>query len=415
MVDQSIPGVVIVGAGQAGAEVATALRQKGYSDPIMLIGEERHPPYRRPPLSKTFLSGEATLESLHLKPEEAYQRHGIGCRLGVRVTAIDTEARRLRLSDDTELHYSELVLATGGRPRILPVPGSDSERVYYLRTIDDVLRMRESFRPGARLVLVGGGYIGLETAAVAVKAGLKVTVVEAMDRVLARVAAPALSAFYEAVHRRHGVEIMTGAGVASLETDDGATLVRLTDGRDLPADMVIVGVGLIPDTRLAEEAGVVVSPQGVVVDAGCRTSVAGVYAVGDCTYHENDFYGRHMRVESVPNATEQARILAAALCGKPGRHAAVPWFWSDQYDLKLQMAGLSEGYDETVTRGDWDLPSFIVFYLRDGVLISVDAVNRAQDFMIARRLVAQRARPDRDDLAREDVALKTLLEPASGA
>lgn len=413
MDDQSTPGVVIVGAGQAGAEVATALRQNGYSHPITLIGEERHVPYRRPPLSKTFLAGEATLESLHLKPEEVYQRHGIGCRLGVRVTAIDTGARRLWLADGTELPYGDLVLATGGHPRTLPVPGADSERVHYVRTVDDVLRLREYFRPGARLVLVGGGYIGLETAAVAVKAGLKVTVVEAQDRVLARVAAPALSAFYEAVHRGHGVEIMTGTAVESLETDGDGTRVWLSDGRDRRADIVIVGVGLVPGTRLAEEAGVVVSPQGIVVDAVCRTSVPGVYAVGDCTYHENDFYGRHMRVESVPNATEQARLLAAALCGKPARYAAVPWFWSDQYDLKLQMAGLSEGYDETVVRGDWDLPSFIVFYLRDGVLISVDSVNRAQDFMIARRMVARRVKPDRDDLAREDVPLKNLLGRAN--
>ncbi|WP_101675127.1 NAD(P)/FAD-dependent oxidoreductase [Alloalcanivorax mobilis] len=410
MVNQSAPGVVIVGAGQAGAEVATALRQKGYSGSITMIGEERYPPYRRPPLSKAFLAGEATLESLHLKPEAVYQRHGIRCRLGVRVMAIDTIARRLRLSDGSTLRYNNLVLATGGRPRPLPVPGADSDCVHYVRTVDDVLRLREHFCAGARLVLIGGGYIGLETAAVAIKADLKVTVVEAMDRVLARVAAPALSEFYESVHREHGVEILTGAAVKCLETEESGTWVRLTDGRERQADLVIVGVGLIPETRLAEEAGITVLPEGVVVDSGCRTSVPDVYAVGDCTYHENDFYGRHMRVESVPNATEQARALAATLCDEPIRYAAVPWFWSDQYGLKLQMVGLSEGYDELVIRGERASRSFIAFYLREGVLISADAVNRPQDFMIARRLVAARAQPAPDDLAREDRPLKALVE-----
>jgi 3-phenylpropionate/trans-cinnamate dioxygenase ferredoxin reductase component len=404
------PGVVIVGAGQAGSEVATALRQQGFAGSITLLGDEPYLPYRRPPLSKTFLAGQATLASLYLKPADVYARHGIDCRVGVRAHRIDAAARQLWLSDGEVLPYQHLVLATGGRPRPLSVPGADKGNLHYLRTIDDVERLKSHFVSGARLVLIGGGYIGLETAAVAVKAGLRVTVVEAMPRVLARVAAPVLSEFYQSVHRGHGVEIVTDAAVASLlQTEDG-TRVQLADGRELSADLVIAGIGLVPETALAETAGAAVMPAGIVVDTACRTSIANIYAVGDCTFHENAFYGRHMRVESVPHATEQARTLAAALCGKPVCYASVPWFWSDQYDLKLQMVGLSEGHDQVVLRGDPEQASFIAFYLREGVVISADAVNRPQDFMVAKRLVADRVHVMPEQLQQQDVSLKALLQ-----
>lgn len=410
MENRANPGVVIVGAGQAGAETATALRQQGYAGPVTLIGEEVYPPYRRPPLSKTFLAGEVSLESLYLKAATVYEKHGIACRLGVRATAIDTGARQVQLDDGSRLPYSALVLATGGRPRVLPVPGADVACLHYVRTIDDVLRLREAFRANARLVLIGGGYIGLEIAAVAAAQGLRVTVIEAMDRVLARVAAPQLSAFYQSVHRQHGVEIVTGAAVAGLQATPYGALVQLDGGQQYPADLVIAGIGLIPEVRLAQAAGATTSSKGIEVDSACRTSVPDLYAVGDCTCCENGFYGRAIHLESVPNATDQARVLAAVLAGKEARYDTVPWFWSDQYDLKLQMAGLSEGHDHTVVRGDRDTPSFIVFYLRAGVVISADAVNRPRDFMIARRLIAARACPPPALLADEAVPLKTILE-----
>ena len=402
-------GVVIIGAGQAGAETATALRQQGYAGSITLIGEEAYPPYRRPPLSKTFLAGKVSLASLHLKAATVYEKHDIACRLAVRATAVDVAARQVHLDDGSRLPYGELVLATGGKPRKLPVPGADLACLHYVRTIDDVLRLRETFRPGARLVLIGGGYIGLEIAAVAAQQGLQVVVIEAMERVLARVAAAPLSAFYQSVHRRHGVEIVTGEAVASLQASSQGALVRLADGRQYAADLVIAGIGLVPEVGLAQAAGINASPSGIMVDSACRTSAPGVYAVGDCTCGENEFYGRAVHVESVPNATEQARVLAAVLTGKAVRHDAVPWFWSDQYDLKLQMVGLSAGHDDVVLRGDQQTSSFITFYLREGVLISADAVNRPQDFMVARRLVAARVRPDPEMLADEQIPLKTLL------
>lgn len=403
-------GVVIVGAGQAGAEVAASLRQQGYSGTILMLGDEPHVPYRRPPLSKTFLCGDSDIEALYLKPSQAYTKHRIECRTRANVTRIDRASKQVFLEDGSGIGYETLVLATGGRPRRLSIAGAEKTNVHYIRTIDDILSLQQDFKPGANLVIIGGGYIGLEAASAGVKTGLNVTVVEALPRVLARVAAPELSAYFERVHGRHGVNILTDAAVEAFEGDQRVTSVVLADGHKLPVDLVVVGVGLIPNIDLAEQAGLDVS-NGVVVGADARTSDPHIFAAGDCTFHKNLFYDRHMRLESVPNATEQGRIVAANICGKVAFHSAVPWFWSDQYDLKLQMVGLSEGYDQLVTRGEPESDSFIAFYLRQGVVLSADAVNRPQDFMFAKRLVAGRVRTTAHQLVSVD-SLKSLLDEA---
>jgi len=405
-------GTVIVGAGQAGGEVASALRQFGYQGSITLVGDEPYPPYRRPPLSKAYLSGDVTLESLYLKPTAAYQKVNIECRFGVGVERIDREQKRLHLFDGSKLGYEQLVLATGGRARRLALPGAEHPNVFYIRTVHDIELLRAEFQQGARLAVIGGGYVGLEAASVGIKKGLTVTVIEAAERVLSRVTAPQLSAFYERVHRAHGVDLRTGVGVRELEGAERVEALRLSDGERIPVDLVVVGIGLIPNAELAEAAGLTVG-NGIVVDAHGRTSDPSIYAAGDCALHENTFYGRHMRLESVPNASEMARLVAGNICGKDVRFAAVPWFWSDQYNLKLQMVGLSQGYSEIAIRGDIHGESFTVFYLHDHAVIAADAVNRPPDFVAAKRLVAERHRVSVQQLADESAPLKNLFAATS--
>jgi 3-phenylpropionate/trans-cinnamate dioxygenase ferredoxin reductase component len=403
--------IVVVGAGQAGSELATSLRQQGHAGPVVLIGDEVYPPYRRPPLSKTYLSGEATLESLFFLPPEVYAKQGIELRLGIGVEAIDRQAHSLRLYDGTSLSYAKLALTTGGHPRRLSVPGAALPGVHYVRTIADIDALKQELVAGKRLVIIGGGYIGLEAASAGIKKGLRVTVVEALPRVLARVTAPEISAFYERMHRAKGVELRLGVGVHALEGAGHVERLVLADGSAVDADLVIVGVGLIPNTELAEAAGLEVS-NGIVVDRHAATSDPDIVAAGDCTNHDNAFLNRRLRLESVPNALEQARVAAATLVGKPRAHDAVPWFWSDQYDLKLQMVGLSQGYDSLALRGDLQGDRFIAFYLKEGVVISADAVNRPQDFVVAKRLVALRAAVPPERLRDENTPLKSLLPPA---
>jgi 3-phenylpropionate/trans-cinnamate dioxygenase ferredoxin reductase subunit len=398
---------VIIGAGQAGSDLAVFLRQARYGGPITLLGEEPYLPYRRPPLSKTFLAGEAELDSLLIRHAAGYEEQHVDCRIDTRVESVDRAARCVRLAGGATLAYEKLVIATGGRARRLGLPRAEAPNVHYIRTIADILRLKPQFVSGRRVVIVGGGYIGLEAASVAIKKGLRVTVVESLPRVLARVTAPEVSQFYEAAHRRRGVEIRTGASVRSLEGAGRVDGVVLEDGTRLPADLVIVGIGLIPETALAERAGLEAS-DGIVVDAHLRTGDQDIYAIGDCANHPNAFLGRRLRVESVPNATEQARACAANLIGIATPFSAIPWFWSDQFDLKLQMVGLSGGYDRLVLRGCPERESFVAFYLREGVMIAADAVNRAADFMIAKRLIAQRVRPDSTVLADESRPLKLL-------
>jgi 3-phenylpropionate/trans-cinnamate dioxygenase ferredoxin reductase subunit len=392
MSDRTANNVIVIGAGQAGGDVVTQLRQNGFAGDLILIGDEPYLPYLRPPLSKAFLAGDVTADSLQTKGAAAYENAAVTVRTGTRVAAIDRAEKRIRLESGERLAYGHLVLATGGRPRKMQVPGAHLKNIFYLRTIADVLSLREEFLPGRRVVIVGGGYIGLEVASIAVKQGLDVTVLEGAPRVLVRVTSPEMSAFYQRIHKRQGVNIRTGIAVSGFVADAGGERVGAVDcgaAGTVPADLVIVGIGLIPNTELAEEAGLLVE-NGIIVNQRAQTSDPDIYAVGDCAAHaHHEFLQRKVRLESVPNATEQARMAAAAICGTTVPAATAPWFWSDQYKLKLQMVGLSDGYDEVVLRGDPESESFIALYLKNGVVIAADAVNRVADFMAAKRLVAE--------------------------
>jgi 3-phenylpropionate/trans-cinnamate dioxygenase ferredoxin reductase subunit len=391
-IDRQATNVIVIGAGQAGGDVVTQLRQNGFAGELILIGDEPHLPYLRPPLSKAFLAGEVTAESLQTKGAAAYEKALVTVRTGQRVATIDRHEKRINLENGEEISYGHLILATGGRPRLMKVPGAGLKNIFYLRTIADVVALREAFLPGRRVVIVGGGYIGLEVASIAVKKGLDVTVLEGAPRVLVRVTSPEMSAFYESIHRREGVKIRTGIAVSGFLADksgEAVAAVECGEEETVPADLVIVGIGLIPNTELAESAGLLVD-NGIVVNEHAQTSDPHIYAIGDCAAHaHHEFLKRKIRLESVPNATEQARIAAAAICGTKAPPAGPPWFWSDQYKLKLQMVGLSDGYDEVVLRGDPASESFIAVYLKNGGVIAADAVNRIADFMTAKRLVAE--------------------------
>lgn len=402
--------VVIVGAGQAGGETAAELRRQGYAGRITLVGEEPHVPYKRPPLSKTYLAGTATQESLYVLSAAAMEKANIEFIGGVRAASIDRANKTLVLSDGRRLPYGKLMLATGGRPRLLDVPGADLPGIHVVRSIADVDAIRANFTEGKRLVIVGGGYIGLEVAAVARKAGLAVTVLESAPRVLQRVTAPEMSAFYERVHREAGVDVRTGVQISGFEQQGEAVHVKLVGG-DVKGDLVIVGIGLIANTELAAAAGLAVD-NGIVVDEFTRTSDPDIHSAGDCTNHPSEFLGRRVRLESVQNAMEQGRAGAANILGKSTRYANVPWFWSDQYDLKLQMVGMSTGFDQFVLRGDPAKRSFGAFYLKDGILIAADTVSRPQEFMLAKKLVAMKAKVDPTRLADETVAVKDLVPSA---
>jgi 3-phenylpropionate/trans-cinnamate dioxygenase ferredoxin reductase subunit len=397
---------VIVGASHASVQAIDTLRREGHQGPIVLVGDEPHLPYNRPPLSKKFLSGELERDRLLLRSPSYYAQHGVETRLGVRVTAIDRTARRLRLGDGGELTYDKLLLCVGSRPRLLEVPGADLAGIHCLRTIADVEAIRADLNGARRLVVVGAGYIGLEAAASARHLGLEVTVLEMADRPMNRVVAPELSAFYTRRHEREGVRIHCNTSVTAF-LGDGRVRAVACGEREFPADVVIVGVGILPDVTLAAAAGLRCD-NGIQVDEHCRTSDPDVYAAGDCTNHPSVRYGRRVRLESVDNAVEQGKTAAANMCGKPARHEHVPWFWSDQYDVKLQIAGLSQGYDQAVTRGDPDSGSFALYYLARGELLAVDAVSSPRDFMTGKRWIAERKHPDAAKLADSSVDLKSI-------
>ncbi len=400
--------VVIAGAGHAAGQTVVSLRQKGFDGQIVMVGEEPYPPYQRPPLSKKFLAGEIELERILLRQARYYEDHDIELRLSTRVEAIDREQKRALLGNGDRVPYDHLVIATGSQVRRLDIPGHGLRGVNYLRTVDDVLRIRESFSAGKRLVVIGGGYIGLEVAAVAVTHGLDVTVLEVLDRVMSRVVAPEVSAFFENIHREAGVKIRCGASpAAEFVGRDHVDTVLLGDGQEMPADLVLIGVGIVPNVELAATAGLQCD-NGIVVDEFCRSSDPSILAVGDCTNHPNSLLGCRLRLESVHNAQEQAKTAAATLCGDPKPYAQIPWFWSDQYDVKLQIVGLSGDQDEIAVRGDPATRSFAVFYLRDGKLIAVDAINRPREFMLAKKLIAAGAEFSRHALEDSTVGFKQL-------
>ena len=407
--------VVIVGAGHAGAQAAIALRTGGYTGTVTMIGREPEPPYERPPLSKEYFAREKTFDRLYIRPPAFWGENGVALKLSTEVTAVDPAAKSLTLSDGSTFTYGKLIWATGGDPRKLACKGADLAGVHAVRTRADCDQLMGEIDGGVKhIVVIGGGYIGLEAAAVLIKLGCSVTLLEALPRVLARVAGPQLSAFYEAEHRAHGVDLRTGVVVDNLQGLDGGrvTGVKLADGSVIPADAVIVGIGIIPAIGPLIAAGAA-GGNGIDVDEFCRTSLPDVYAVGDCAAFACDFAGGAvMRVESVQNANDQASCVAKAICGAEKRYHAFPWFWSNQYDLKLQTAGLSVGYDSTVLRGKPENRSFSIIYLKGGKVIALDCVNMVKDYVQGRKLVEAGVSPDLHQLADPAVPLKELMPAA---
>lgn len=391
---------VIVGASHAAAQLSTSLRQSGWEGRISIVGGEPIPPYHRPPLSKAYLAGEKHSDELLIRPAAFYAKNEVDLVLGTTVTALDRKRKELTLHDGGTIPYTRLALTTGARVRKLEsLPGHNLDGVFYLRDLNDVDQVRGYIGKGKSAVIIGGGYIGLETAASMRKLGMEVTVLEALPRVLQRVTAPEVSAFYSRVHGEEGVNIITDAVVESLQGSAHVEGVKLGDGSTLAADLVVIGVGVIPTTELAEQAGLAVD-NGIVVDEYARTSDPDIVAAGDCTSHYNPIYDRHLRLESVQNATDQAKVAANTICGKLKAYHALPWFWSDQYDLKLQIAGLSQGYDRVVLRGASDTGrSFAAFYFNGDRLLAVDAVNRPREFMLARKALAAGQTADPELLA----------------
>jgi 3-phenylpropionate/trans-cinnamate dioxygenase ferredoxin reductase subunit len=401
--------ILIAGGGHAAGQTIVSLRQGGFGGRLVMAGEEPYLPYQRPPLSKKFLAGEVEVDRLLLRHGQFYAEHGVDVRLGTRVNRIDRAAQTASLSDGETVAYRALVLATGSQVRRVALPGAELHGVHYLRTIADVEAIREGFRPGASLVVVGAGYIGLEVAAVAVAHGLHVTVVELAERVMARIDAPVVSDFFARVHRDAGVAIRCGTGVSAFRGNGRVRAVVTSGGEELPADLVIVGVGVLPTVDLARDAGLPCE-NGIVVDEYCRTADPHILAVGDCTNHPNPLLGQRLRLESVHNAQEQAKTAAATILGRLEAYAQVPWFWSDQYDLKLQIVGLSSGADQTVVRGDPDSRTFAAFFLAGGRLTAVYAINSPREFMLSKRLIAAGVRPDPSVLADTGMPFKEIAE-----
>jgi 3-phenylpropionate/trans-cinnamate dioxygenase ferredoxin reductase component len=397
--------VLIVGGGQAGAQAVDTLRREGFSGRLVLISDEEMLPYQRPPLSKKFLSGEMAADRLLFRHRAFYDEHAVELKLGVRAMRIESSARRVALSNGEEIHYDHLMLCLGALPRRLSCPGSDLSGAHYLRNVNDAAAIRQGLTPGARVVIVGGGYIGLEIAATARNMGCAVSVLEMADRVMNRVVASNVSEYFAHEHRTQGVKVMCNTRVVRLEGNDRVERVVCADGSVYPADLLVVGVGVVADTQLALDAGLACE-NGIVVDEACRTSDPAIFAAGDCTSYFSPRYQSRVRLESVDNAFEQSKFAALNILGRAAVHDRVPWFWSDQYDNKLLIVGLSQGHDQQLTRGDPASRSFSVCYLKGGELLAVEAINHSRDYMAARRLIPEHVRPNLDKLADPQIGLK---------
>jgi len=399
--------IVIVGAGQAGLQTAASLRSSKFEGQISLIGEEPYSPYQRPPLSKTFLKGEMSFDKLLLKPEDFYDKMKINLLLDRRVESIDRGRKSVALADGETISYGKLVLATGARVRKIEADSEALADLHYLRTLDDTLRIQEACKTAQSVAIIGGGYIGLEAAASLRQLGKSVTVVEREPQILARVAAKQTSDYFTRLHASHGVEILTGTEVDSVMVEDDANRIRLKNGQVIEADIVIVGIGVMPNCEIAEAAGLK-TENGIVVDELCRTSDPDILAIGDCSNHPNGIYGGRLRLESVHNAVEQAKTAAGTILGSPKPYSQVPWFWSDQYDVKLQIAGLNTGYDEVAVRED-NSGAYSVFYLKDGVVVAVDAMNAAASYLVGRRLIGEKKHADPKMLSNPNMNLKEMI------
>jgi len=398
-------GIVIIGAGEAAGQAAASLRQEKYPGPITILGDEAQAPYQRPPLSKQYLSGELGTDQVLVRPQKFYTDREIALHTNTTVVSIDADDKKVTTESGDVYEYEKLLIATGSSPRRLNIPGSDLAGIHYLRTIDDVDRIRNAMSTAKSLCIIGGGYVGLEVAAVAVTAGLDVTLLEMEERILQRVTTPEMSAYYHNLHSNRGVNIMLSTAVSGFEGEGSVSAVLCGD-KTFDADLVIVGIGIIPNIDIAEAAGLECN-NGILVDDHCLTSNADIYSAGDCTNHPNPILGRRLRLESVPNAIEQARVAVSNMLGGDKTYACVPWFWSDQYELKLQMVGFSADGDKSVVRGEKSANKFAVFYLNDGKVVAVDAVNSPKEFMIGKRLYGKPVDPAK--LADASVELKSLL------
>lgn len=403
--------IAIIGAGQAGAQAAQSLRQEGYDGRLLLIGDEPHAPYQRPPLSKKFLAGEVGAERLALLPEKFFSDNAVDCLFDARVTALDAAGRRLTLSDGFTVDFDQALITTGARSRALPLPGADLDGVFSLRAIGDVEGMRPHVKAGQRVIIIGAGYIGLEVAAIARGLGLEVRVIEAAERIMARTAPAVVSEAFEALHRANDVVFDIGAGVGGIARGAGGELEVATTADTYAADWVLVGIGGQPNVELAGDAGLAID-NGIVVDDHCRTSAPHIFAAGDCTNFPSARYGRRIRLESVQNAIDQAKAAAPAMLGTGAAYDPVPWFWSDQYDTKLQIAGLGHGADAHIVRGDPASGAFAVAHMAAGRLLALDAINQPRDYMHARRIVPSATAVDTDALADPETPLSQAVRAA---
>ena len=391
-------GLVIVGASYAGVQAGISAREKGYQEPIRIVADEIHLPYQRPPLSKAFLSGDLAHNSLFLRGDDYFKGQGIEMVLGRRAVELDRATNRIKLEGGDSLPFDSIVIATGSRARRLTIPGHDRDGIVYLRTLDDALTLKPRLEAAQDVVIVGGGFIGLEVASTAAKTGKKVTLMEAQSRLLERAVSPLISQFLLDIHRSHGVDIRFNESVVAIESNGAAHEVVTSSGLRVRADLIVAGIGGIANDELAMQAGIA-STNGIEVDEHGRTSAANIYAAGDVSNHYNSFAGRRVRLEAVQNATDQGKAAGSMIAGKPEAYDAVPRFWSDQYDAKLQIVGLSEPTDTAVIRGDMNDGKFSVFYYRDGKLTAVDSINRPGDQMIARRLITASLSPTPEQAA----------------
>ena len=400
--------IVVIGSGQAAIQAVMSLKRNEFTGSIKVIGEEDHLPYQRPPLSKDFLLEEYKPERVSLKKKEFYEENGVDLILGKRAESIDTILKEITLSDENKIRYDQLIIATGSRVRKLNVPGSDKKGIYYLRDLDDANALKQRLKKNKKMVIVGAGYIGLEVASVAASLGVEVTVIEMANRVMNRTVDPMISSYYQKLHESHGVKIHLDNGLKAFEGGDSVNAVRCSDGLMLEADLVVIGAGVLPNQEIAIEAGLECN-NGIMVNEFGETSTAHVYACGDCTNHPNKGLNTRLRLESVHNAMEQSKTVANTIMGNKEPYDQVPWFWSDQYDHKLQLVGISGDHDEVVMRGLESEQKFLLFYLKNSELIAVNAINSSKEFLICRKLVANKVKISSDVIKDQSVNLNDLL------
>ena len=400
--------IVVIGSGQAAIQTVMSLKRNEFTGSIKVIGEEDHLPYQRPPLSKDFLLEEYKPERVSLKKKEFYEENGVDLILGKRAESIDTILKEITLSDENKIRYDQLIIATGSRVRKLNVPGTDKKGIYYLRDLDDANALKQRLKKNKKMVIVGAGYIGLEVASVAASLGVEVTVIEMANRVMNRTVDPMISSYYQKLHESHGVKIHLDNGLKAFEGGDSVNAVLCSDGLMLEADLVVIGAGVLPNQEIAIEAGLECN-NGIMVNEFGETSTAHVYACGDCTNHPNKGLNTRLRLESVHNAMEQSKTVANTIMGNKEPYDQVPWFWSDQYDHKLQLVGISGDHDEVVMRGLESEQKFLLFYLKNSELIAVNAINSSKEFLICRKLVANKVKISSDVIKDQSVNLNDLL------